>query len=222
MRAWYLLLFIIPPFAVLEYQAISLGNRIDTLHQIVQGFSNVESMGRMNEHEKIPSSSSIAQLQKDIDTLKEQVSHLQYGPKDGTGKAARSTSPNDPKPFDEQVLTVLRSESERIRDAQLARNRAALIAYRKNAVKEFARRQGLSAAQESAIMTILEDEVDRMVEILKNFDWEEEKANMSVEWMDMIRVTNDKAQEILDADQMSIFLYLRHLEQQALAPWLPK
>ena len=42
------------------------------------------------------------------------------------------------------------------------------------------------------------------------------------EWTAMLAQTNDKVQDVLNADQMSIFLYLRHLEAQAMQSWLPK
>jgi hypothetical protein len=61
-----------------------------------------------------------------------------------------------------------------------------------------------------------------MVELLKDVDWESPSPAFITQWSATLAQTNDKVQDILNADQMSIFLYLRHIEQQAMQAWLPK
>lgn len=224
MRAWHILIIVIPFCIFLEYQVLSLGNRVDTVHRIVQGLSMAEGIGQNSSGNP----AELSKLKGELKQLTAQVDRIRIRLSSGstTGSDSDTTSPNENAPqgevFSHKVLSVIETEVERVKDLQLKRNRDALIKYRKAAVREFAIKQGLTAGQESAIQTILEDEVDKMVELLADVNWENAQPAFAAEWAAMLAQTNDKVQDILNADQMSIFLYLRHLEQSAMQPWLPK
>jgi hypothetical protein len=225
MRAWHILLIVIPFCGFLEYQVLSLSNRVDTVHRIVQGLSVAEGVGK--NRNSSDNSVELSTLEEELKRLTAQVDRIRIRLADGsdTELASDTASLEDPenrKLFSEKVLSVINSEVQRIRDIQLKRNRDSLVKYRKAAVREFAIKQGLTAGQESALQTILEDEVDKMVEILRDVNWENAPPTFMAEWTAMLAQTNDKIQDILNADQMSMYLYLRHLELQAMQGWLPK
>lgn len=225
MRAWHILLIVIPVCVFLEYQVLSLNNKVDTVHRIVQGLSAVEGTGKKGNSSD--NSVKLSTLEEEVTRLTAQIDRIRIQLANGSTETVAPdegapATQEPPKVFSDKVLTVINSEVQRIRDIQLKRNRDALVRYRKAAVREFAIKQGLTAGQESAIQTILEDEVDKMVEILRDVNWEDAPPNFMAEWTAMLAQTNDKVQDILNADQMSIFLYLRHLEQQAMQSWLPK
>lgn len=225
MRAWHILVVVVALCGLLEYQLFNLSSRVDTLRQIVQGLSAADAMDQMQN--KQGNAAALSKLQESVKKLTTRVDRLQLGLPSGsinttTSDPGAATNGEPGDMFSDKVLSVIRSEVERIRDIQLKRNRDALVKYRKAAVREFAIKQGLTAGQESAIQTILEDEVDRMVEVLRDVDWENASPTFLTEWNAMLAQTNDKVQDILSPDQMAIFLYLRHLEQQAMQVWLPK
>lgn len=220
MRAWHILIIVVPFCGFLEYQVLSLNNRVDTVHRIVQGLSMAEGIGQNS-----PSNpAELSALREEVKRLAAHVDRIRLanGSTDESGSDTSATGSDKGEVFSDKVLSVIQTEVERIKNIQLKRNRDALVKYRKSVVREFAIKQGLTAGQESAIQTILEDEVDKMVELLADIKWENAPTNFATDWAAMLAQTNDKVQDILSADQMSIFLYLRHLEQQAMQPWLPK
>jgi hypothetical protein len=222
MRAWHILIIVVLLFGVLEFQVFSQNKRVDTLRQTVQGLTAAISLGKGSG-----SSDDVTRLRSDLQKLTSQIDRIQIRLADGStpvppSDMGKNVDPELQQMFSDRVLSVVHSEVNRIRDAQLQHNRDALVKYRKAAVREFAIKQGLTAGQEAAIQTILEDEVDKMVELLKEVDWERPSPAFMTQWSATLAQTNDKVQDILNADQMSIFLYLRHLEQQAMQAWLPK
>jgi hypothetical protein len=222
MRAWHVLIVVVLLCGVLEFQVFSQNKRFDTLRQTVQGLSAVISVGK-----GLGSSDDVARLRDDLQKLTAQVERIPVRLADGSTpipppNLGKSVDPELQQLFSDRVLSVVHNEVNRVRDVQLQRNRDALVKYRRAAIREFAIKQGLTAGQEAAIQTILEDEVDKMVELLKDVNWENPSPAFLTQWSAALAQTNDKVQDILNADQMSIFLYLRHLEQQAMQGWLPK
>ena len=109
-----------------------------------------------------------------------------------------------------------------MRDEQLLKHRDALVENRMRAVSDFAKKAGLSPNQETAIASILTEEADRMVELLKQPEILDDPPRALEKWGEMLKDTDEQAAEVLNAAQMLLYMQLRKLEQDVLMPWLPK
>jgi hypothetical protein len=142
---------------------------------------------------------------------------------EGTAVSKGAVSdPGKKEKFQDYVRSLVRSEADRLRDQQLLKHRDALVENRMRAVSDFAKQAGLSPNQENSIASILTEEADRMVELLKQPEVLEDPPKALEKWGDMLKETDQQASEVLNPAQMLLYMQLRRLEQDALMPWLPK
>jgi len=248
MRPWHALLIVIPVLGFLGFRIMNLEDRIGLLHQMVEMQSRSldavtpEGGGDEPEEPYEPSAESEPQLDQQsgqqgeaqpegLEELRERIERLEARLQEGaaTGQqgsaidpATAMANPNRQGKFENYVRSVLRNEADRLRDQQLLKHRDALVENRMRAVTDFAKQAGLTANQEASIASILTEEADRMVELLKQPGVLDEPADALEKWENMLKDTDQQSAEVLNAAQMILYMQLRRLEQEVLMPWLPK
>ncbi len=248
MRPWHVLIIIIPILGFLGFRIMNLEDRIGLLHQMVEMQSRsakpVASEAGDNELEEIYEPSGESEPQPDqqsdqraegqaegLEELRARIERLEARLEEGAtvrqaeatvDPAAALANPNKKGKFEDYVRSVLRNEADRLRDQQLLKHRDALVENRMRAVSDFAKQAGLSPNQEASVASILTEEADRMVELLKQPEVLEDPPRALEKWADMLKETDQQAAEVLNAAQMLLYMQLRKLEQDVLMPWLPK
>ena len=192
MRAWHVLLIVVALGGFLVYRIFALEARVAALSQSLRSSSAI-SEGKESEASNQPNSwgKRIAGLEAQMAELKNRLNELPRG-EPGLEKSAQAGLDKllGSKQFDERVLSVLDAETQRIVDAQLKWHRDAVIKYRMDSLTFFAADQKLSSGQLSALRAILEDEVDRMVEILRTPELLADREKGLAAWVEVIAQTD--------------------------------
>jgi hypothetical protein len=242
MRPWHVLLIVIPILGFLSFRVMSLEDRIGLLYEMVEiqsrdakesvaGEDRADEPDEPYEASDKPEQQQPEQQPAGLEELRARVDRLEalldevevVEAQEGTtvSKAA-IPDPGKKEKFQDYVRSVVRSEADRLRDEQLLKHRDALVENRMRAVSDFAKQAGLSPNQENSIASILTEEADRMVELLKQPEVLEEPPKALKKWGEMLKETDEQASEVLNPAQMLLYMQLRRLEQDALMPWLPK
>jgi hypothetical protein len=222
MRSWIVALIALLLGAFVLYRSYALESRVHILSKIVERSSKSQSRGNPENADK-----RLRELETNVKTLTGQIGSVYNGAPDPTSATGKKTMEGlnklmSPKHFDERVLSLLDAEKQKAIDAQLKWHRDALVDYRMDSLDYFAADQKLSAGQLSALRSILEDEVDKMVEILRTPAMLADQKKGLAAWIQVIRDTDKDAGEVLNAQQMKVYRHFRRLEQQVLTPWLPE
>ena len=224
MRAWHVLLVAIALSGLLAYRVVVLEARVTALSQSVQRWSEklegekTAPSQALNDYDKRLGEveTRLAEVKKRLNESSMGETPLEKNAQAGLDKLLES------KQFDERVLSVIDAETQRAMDSQLKWYRDAIVKYRMDALTYFAADQKLSSGQLSALRAILEDEVDRMVDILRTPELLADREKGLATWVEMIAQTDKDATEVLNEKQATVYRHLRRLEQQALTPWLPE
>jgi hypothetical protein len=122
---------------------------------------------------------------------------------------------------EQQVLNVFEREASRIRDVQLEFHRNRWLEQRNGALVIFAKTYGLTPNQTSELQKVIENEVDVMVEQLRQPTMLEDPDQAVSDWQAMLDDTDAKAHKLLNRDQLAAWDTGRAFERQVLWPWLP-
>jgi hypothetical protein len=229
MKPWHVLLILIPLCGYLLFKISSLDDRVELLYGMVQIKADTE---KSDDGEEVdagnPEAERIAELENQVEKIEARLDAVA----ETATIAAEQPAPEPSSTpvtdlvksdgFDEYVVGVMRNEVNKIRDEQLIQHRDFLMDNRTKAVRNFAKQHGLTRHQEAAVLALMADEADQMVEILKSPDITEDLPRAMDRWKEMLAKTDEEVGEVLDEKQMGVYLYLRRVEQQVLMPWLPK
>lgn len=220
MRSWIVALVVLLFGGFVLYRSYALESRVNILSKLVERSSKSQSRSVAGNADK-----RLRELETNVKTLTNQIGSV-YNSAPATAIGKKTMDGLDklliPKHFDERVLSLLDAEKQKAIDAQLKWHRDALVDYRMDSLNYFAADQKLSAGQLSALRSILEDEVDKMVEILRTPAMLTDQKKGLAAWIQVIRDTDKDAGEVLNGQQMKVFRHFRRLEQQVLTPWLPE
>lgn len=241
MRPWHVLLIVIPILGFLSFRVMSLEDRIGLLYEMVEIQSrnakeSVVEEDRADEPdepyeapekpEQQPEQqpASLEELRARVERLEARLDEAETveAPEGTTVSKGAISDQGKKEKFQDYVRSVVRSEADRLRDQQLLKHRDALVENRMRAVSDFAKQAGLSPNQENSIASILTEEADRMVELLKQPEVLDDPPKALEKWGEMLKETDEQASEVLNPAQMLLYMQLRRLEQDALMPWLPK
>jgi hypothetical protein len=224
MRTWHILLIIVVLSGIIFYRNFALESRVDALYKTIsktaQSASKTSDSGApvANDLDK-----RLLRLEAKYEALNQHLQQISNGEgtldKDTLAILEKMLSS---KKFDERVLSVMDAEKQKAIDAQLKWHRDDLVKVRMEALNVFAVDQKLSSGQLAALRAALEDEADKMIEILRTPALLTDHEKGLAAWGQLLRQTDKDAAEVLNDQQTTIFKHLRRLEQQALMPWLPE
>jgi hypothetical protein len=155
----------------------------------------------------------LAQLETKVSSLSADVSSLE-----AATESTLNLPPADPK----QILSVVGSEVNRIRDKQLEFQHAQWVKWRRRTLALFATDHALSDEQRAALDRLTTDELDRWIELLRREDLIDKPDQLAAEARAALRDTDEDAREVLNADQYLRWIQLRAMERHALWPFLPE
>ena len=250
MRPWHVLIIVIPILGFFGFRIMDLEDRVGLLHQMIEMQSRsakpiADQPGddqpgddepeegyepAVESDESEPQAEAPSEPPREMEELRARVEKLEARLQGSEASGQQASvedqvvalaTPRKKEKFEDYLRSVLRDEADRLRDQQLLKHRDAVVENRMNAVNEFAKRAGLSPDQESSIASILTDEADRMMEVLKQPEALEDPPRALEKWSDMLKETDEQAAEVLNSSQMLFYMQLRKLEQDVLMPWLP-
>jgi hypothetical protein len=120
------------------------------------------------------------------------------------------------------ILSVVERENSRIRDVQLEFSRSRWLEARDGQLAAFASMLQLQTPQIRELRSVLEREVDHMVETLKRPGIAEDPDQFASDWNALLSETDRGAERVLTPEQMLWWNQARGFERQTLWPWLPK
>ncbi|MDH5670502.1 MAG: hypothetical protein OEZ06_00025 [Myxococcales bacterium] len=121
---------------------------------------------------------------------------------------------------EERILGIVNQEQARIRDRHLEFQREQWMRWRHRTLDAFAKQQGIGDEDKQAIMQILEEEADGLVEIMRQPDAHSDPARVTKAWNDQLGVTDRKARELLKGPQLEAWARARLIERRVMWPWL--
>jgi HAMP domain-containing protein len=218
MRTWIVALILVVLGGFIVYRGFVLESRVNVLSNMAERLNKSQSRGASESE-----NGRLTELEARFNALTNKLKAIP----DGDPSVAKNTAENLEKllavnHFDERVLSVLDAEKQKAIDAQLKWHRDAVVQYRMDSLNYFAADQKLSAGQLSALRSILEDEVDKLIEILRTPEMITNNEKGLAAWVQVIRQTDKDAAEVLNEQQIKVFRHFRRLEQQVLTPWLPE
>jgi hypothetical protein len=219
MRTWYWLVIILGLGAFILYRSYALDARVDLLSKEVARLGTAQ----LRNNSSVNAEKRLSDLEAKYESFTQKMGGITNAdPKSANNAIANLDALIATKHFDERVLSLLDAEKQKAIDTQLKWHRDAVVKYRMDSLNYFANDQKLTAGQLSALRALLEDEVDKMVEMLRNPELITDHAKGLAAWIRVIRETDKEAGEVLNDQQNKVFRHLRRLEQQALMPWLPE
>ncbi|MFI5305914.1 MAG: hypothetical protein ACHQ53_01100 [Polyangiales bacterium] len=160
----------------------------------------------------------ILALEADVRALREELDALDAPP---AGLKASAPGALNDKGAEQQILSVVERKANRIRDRQLEFHRSRWLEWREGALDGFSQQFGLSPWQTEQLHQLLSDEVDKMVEILRQPDALENPEQGVAAWVAALEQTDNAAHRLLDPAQNAAWDQARMVERKVLWPWLP-
>ena len=154
----------------------------------------------------------IARLEHDLESLRADVRSLE---------AATETTLNQPPADPKQILKVVGSEVNRIRDKQLAFHKGQWIKWRRGTLAQFATENNLSDEQRARIDTLTVAELERWAALLQREDLADNPEQLMIEAREALRDTDEAARSVLNPEQHVRWLQQRAVERHTLWPFLP-
>jgi hypothetical protein len=202
----------------LFFRIVDLETRVASLTQQLGSPTAADApVANTDTTDKTPSAPSpplgyqqrLTALEKDVASLKAAQQRVQTA--SGTGRAQD----------DKDILSVVERENSRIRDVQLEWNKARWLENRDAQLVAFARQYGLTSDQTSGLQKALQQEVDRMVELMKRPGLMDDPDQAAADWQAMLDATDKSAQEVLSPSQVGPWNQARLFERRVFFPWLP-
>jgi hypothetical protein len=134
---------------------------------------------------------------------------------------ARMTGKDGHADADNQILSVIEREGNRIRDVQIEYHRPRWIEARDAQVDAFAQATHMTGQQTQILKGVVEREVEDFVAVLKKPDLMEDPDGATTAWQAALDKTNDTAHKLLTPPQAALWDQARLFERQLLWPWLP-
>jgi hypothetical protein len=193
----------------LEQRVAALGKQLGPPAALPEGGKSAPAQGG---HEQ-----RLAALEREIGGLRDDLATLEAA----TGERPELTALNTPG-AEQRILSVVEREQHRIRDKQLQFHRARWLEWRQSALDTFAAKHGLSPVQTERIFRLLADEVEALVELIKQPDVLANPDRTANDWLDRLEETNTAAHDVLDPEQRVAWDTARNVERETFWPWLPK
>jgi hypothetical protein len=217
---WAVLAVAIAVCGLLGYRVVRLEQRVNVLSRQLgapaAGISGAPAAGvkrAQGDHEQ-----RLRTLEQQADALRDDLQTLEIA----TGeRPAVAAAPVDAKRSEQQILSVVGREQERIRDRQLQFHRARWLEWRESALDSFAQTYRLSPVQTERLHRALADEVEALVEILRRPDLAENPERAANDWLVRLQETDRAAHDILDDAQVGPWDAARATERRVFWPWLP-
>jgi hypothetical protein len=134
---------------------------------------------------------------------------------------ARMTGKDGHAEADNQILSVIEREGNRIRDVQIEYHRPRWIEARGAQLESFAKATHMTTQQTQILKGVLEQEIDDLITVLKKPDLMEDPDGASAAWQSALDKTNETAHTLLTPPQAALWDQARQFERQLLWPWLP-
>jgi hypothetical protein len=200
-----------------------LGFRILDLEQRVAQLSEQLGLAKEPEAGSATTSSTsalpknyeqrISQLEQQLASITAAISGPRRAPETVRGPA------NIDK--EQDILSVIERENNRVRDVQLEWHRARWLETRERQLVQFAMQTELEPQQTSKLRDAIEHELDTMVDIMKRPNFADDPDQVAADWAVMLEATDKSAAEILTPEQLRLWGQGRLFERSVLWPWLP-
>jgi hypothetical protein len=159
----------------------------------------------------------LAAVEKDLRALRDDLRTLEKAT-ESTLPVATAEASADPR----QILSVVKGESERIRDRHLDFMRGRWSASRKAALDRFAVEQKLEPEQKTQVQELLDTETAKLAALLRRPEAQENPEQVAADWSAALRDTDRAAQGVLEPQQVPAWTLARTIERRVLWPWLPE
>lgn len=159
----------------------------------------------------------LAAVEKDLRALRDDLRTLEKATESTLALPAPEANA-DPR----QILSVVKGESDRIRDRQLDFARSRWSADRKAALDRFTVEQKLEPEQKAQIQELLDTETAKLAELMRRPDALENPEQMAADWSAVLRDTDRAAQGVLEPQQVPAWSLARSIERRVMWPWLPQ
>jgi hypothetical protein len=158
----------------------------------------------------------VTAVEQEVRALRDDLRTLEKATEATLAMPAPGANP-DPR----QILSVVKGETDRIRDRQLDFARSRWSEGRKQALEQFTALHDLQPEQKAQIEELLENESNRLVAIMRKPDVLENPEQMAADWSAVMRDTDRAATGVLDPQQVAPWKVARTIERRVLWPWLP-
>lgn len=213
MRIWALTgILVIASFAYLGYRVLSLETRVASLAKELGVSARTPAAGAQSAVPEESQKSRLAAMDHELKSLRDDLRTLE----EATGNV-----PTIETGADQRILSVVDREQTRLRDRQLEFHRSRWLKLREESLELFAEKHGLSQRQVDQLYEILVDEVDRMTELMRGKDMQEDPEKSSSELLALLEQTDRSAYRILAPSQVEPWDTARIIERRVLWPWLP-
>ncbi len=159
----------------------------------------------------------LAAVEKDLRALRDDLRTLEKAT-ESTMAVPTAEASTDPR----QILSVVKGESDRIRDRQLDFVSGRWSAARKAALDRFTVEQKLEPEQKAQVQELLDTETNKLVALMRRPDALENPEQLAADWGAALRDTDRAAQAVLEPQQVPAWSMARAIERRVLWPWLPE
>lgn len=122
---------------------------------------------------------------------------------------------------EEAILSVVEREASRIRDVQLEYHKARWLETRQQQLAGFASQLKLEPAQTTELYSALENELDRMADVMRRPNIAEDPDQLASDWQQILVDTDERAKAVLTPEQYQFWAQGRFVERKVLWNWLP-
>ncbi len=123
---------------------------------------------------------------------------------------------------DQQILTVMKEQGQKVVENQLKFHRERWLEQRELGLGQFTQRFGLNQQQSDQLWGLMSSEVDKFVEILRKPESYENPELMAKQWKEILYETDSAAHKFLDPQMSVAWDQTRYLERKTFWPWLPE
>jgi hypothetical protein len=205
------------PFGWLGFRILDLEQRVANLSGQL-GTPSAEAAPTTTTSEHVTAVSNTPKgFEQRLRTLEERLDKLASA----QSSLARMTGKDGRADADNQILSVIEREGNRIRDVQIEYHRPRWIEARDAQVDAFAQVTHMTGQQTQVLKSVGEREVDDFVAVLKKPDLMEDPDGATAAWQAALDKTNETAHKLLTPPQAALWDQARLFERQLLWPWLP-
>lgn len=155
----------------------------------------------------------LAALERQLGSLQADVRSLE---------AATESTLNQPPADPKQILSIVGSEANRIRNSQLEFHKSQWVKWRRGTLAEFATHNAVGDSQRAQLDKLLLAELDEWADLLRREDLYDKPAELAREARIALRDTDESVRDVLDPPQYERWMQMRMIERRTLFPFLPE